>query len=234
MCPGPAIFSYGQGKIFPKIKKEDMIMSSGKTTNLGLHQWEKEDLFLMDEFNEDNQLLDAAVGKSALLKLETVTLTAAANKVAFDLSGYDLSSYSELRLHIDGTCGSTGRRILYLSLNETAATGMYYYLSAAAAETSFTLSDEAGIPLGRLTSAGNYLQSGLDATIHLYGNGLYVEGRGVSLYSESALSYDHFVGMPSMDNGVTRDTLKSVEVYFTDSSVMLTAGSKVTLYGVAV
>lgn len=39
-------------------------MSTNKTTNLGLHSWVRSDPFKMDEFNENFDKLDQAVGKN--------------------------------------------------------------------------------------------------------------------------------------------------------------------------
>ena len=40
-------------------------MSTNKTKNLGLHSWVREDRFLMDEFNENFDAIDKAVGGKA-------------------------------------------------------------------------------------------------------------------------------------------------------------------------
>ena len=38
-------------------------MSSSKTSNIGLNQWQRSDFFVMDDFNADNQKIDAALGR---------------------------------------------------------------------------------------------------------------------------------------------------------------------------
>lgn len=50
-------------------------MSTKKTTNLGLHSWERTDAFIMDEFNENFDKIDEAVGgnKAALATKATQT-----------------------------------------------------------------------------------------------------------------------------------------------------------------
>ena len=65
-----------------------------KTTNYQLNQWEKTDRILMDDFNADNQKLEAALGAiGSYEELEEKTLENSANTISFDLSKLDWSKW---------------------------------------------------------------------------------------------------------------------------------------------
>lgn len=82
-------------------------MSTSKTGNLGLCQWELEDPFLMEEMNEDNRKIDRAVVAVPLVTLMEVTLGQEAATVELDLSGVDLTQYMELWAY----CSRTDARL---------------------------------------------------------------------------------------------------------------------------
>lgn len=202
-------------------------MSSGSTETLGLHLWEKTDLFQMDEFNEDNQLLDSALAARPWVLLTEQSLSDEAETITVDLSGFDLTAYGRLHLHLDAAFSSAGVYPLSLLLNETGGAGLYYTMDAAGGESAFSLSDGDGLPLGSL--AGNGLISGMEITIDLYSTGLLVESRGIAVYGESAPVLSHCFGLASSELAVTPDTLESLRLYCGDTA--LAAGSKAVVYG---
>lgn len=57
-------------------------MSTNKTTNLGLHSWVREDPFKMDEFNENFDKIDQAVGENTAALAEKATQAALAAETA--------------------------------------------------------------------------------------------------------------------------------------------------------
>ncbi|MDR0952547.1 MAG: hypothetical protein LBM18_06455 [Oscillospiraceae bacterium] len=83
--------------------------SSNKTANFQLNQWVPNDPVLMEDFNADNQRIDAVLGEldsnSMIRKLADVTVTQSGVKlIDFDLSGIDMTQYSLLWLNrVTGT-----------------------------------------------------------------------------------------------------------------------------------
>lgn len=72
--------------------------STNKTANLQLNQWVLTDPLLMEDMNEDNRKLDAAVGSSPYVKLMDVTSAANAQQIDLDLSGIDFSKYAKVEI----------------------------------------------------------------------------------------------------------------------------------------
>lgn len=70
----------------------------GKTANIGLHQWTGTDQFLREEFNEDFQKIDGAVGDMPFVRLVGTEVTGEMSQVDFDLSGIELGRFSMLLL----------------------------------------------------------------------------------------------------------------------------------------
>ena len=65
-----------------------------KTTNYQLNQWEKTDRILMDDFNADNAIIDAALaGKAPMALLHDETLTAETREIELDMGGENWGSY---------------------------------------------------------------------------------------------------------------------------------------------
>ena len=71
-----------------------------QTTNYQLNQWEKPDRILMDDFNRDNEKIDAALAAMPLRKLMDITTEQDVTQVDLDLSGLDLTEFQELTLYI--------------------------------------------------------------------------------------------------------------------------------------
>ena len=89
-----------------------------QTENYGLNQWELADRIQMEDFNGDNEKVDAALaglreeiaavrGSVLCEKLVDYTTTAAAQQVDIDVSGIDFTQYVRIDLSINDT-GNTG------------------------------------------------------------------------------------------------------------------------------
>ena len=99
--------------------------STNKTANLGLNQWVLTDPFNMADFNADNAAIDAAMGANPIVKLMDVTLATAANAVELNLSGIDMTKYSQLQLFYR----NTDVTMIYLRLNNSS--GDYSYMNSS-------------------------------------------------------------------------------------------------------
>jgi len=73
--------------------------STNKTANLQLNQWVLTDPLLMEDMNEDNRKLDAAVGASPYVKLMDITSAANAQQIDLDFSGIDLKKYAMVQVY---------------------------------------------------------------------------------------------------------------------------------------
>ena len=89
-----------------------------QTEHYGLNQWELADRIQMEDFNGDNEKVDAALaglreeiaavrGSVLCEKLVDYTTTAAAQQVDIDVSGIDFTQYVRIDLSINDT-GNTG------------------------------------------------------------------------------------------------------------------------------
>ena len=78
--------------------KGENAMSSGKTAALGLNQWVLSDQFLMEEFNEDNRRVDAAVAPLSLVKLGEVVTSQSCQQIDLDVSGIDWEKYAKISI----------------------------------------------------------------------------------------------------------------------------------------
>lgn len=79
--------------------------STGKTPNLGLCQWQLSDPFLMEDMNEDNRKVDAAVtalgSKAEFLPLKTVTaMTNNTAQVDVQVSDIDFTKWQCVLLDV--------------------------------------------------------------------------------------------------------------------------------------
>ena len=116
-------------------------MSSGKTETLGLNQWQLSDAFLMEEMNEDNRKVDAAVTAVPYVKLLDITTKTDAAQIELDLSGIDLSPYLELHLiAVPQILSTDDDAEIFVKLNggeycinrpQMSGTGVTYYNYAA-------------------------------------------------------------------------------------------------------
>ncbi len=88
-----------------------------KTSNYQLNQWDAADPIDRKDFNSDNAAIDAALGElstavsnaaaaNCWVKLTEVTTTENTGAVTLDLSGFDLSRYRTLELHLENAAGT--------------------------------------------------------------------------------------------------------------------------------
>jgi len=82
--------------------------STNKTANLGLNQWVASDAVEMADFNLDNQLIEAAMGRRLEWELvRDVTPEKSVNSIYMDLSDLDFNNYLMLAISFDSTPGIT-------------------------------------------------------------------------------------------------------------------------------
>lgn len=99
-------------------------MSSKKTENIQLNQWEPQDNFLREEFNEDNRRLDAALGELRHVTLLDVTTESEAAQVDLDLSAVDFLEYLRLEFYV---LDCTAKNCVWLRTNGISEGYSYYY-----------------------------------------------------------------------------------------------------------
>ena len=203
-------------------------MSTGKTENYNLNQWERSDLFLMEEFNADNAAIDAALAQCALVKLKTITLTEDTAKLSVDLSGLSLDSFRELHFSINACHNGTSPKTLHMTLNDVSDADCYLYADMT---TGNSFATGATMPVGQLTGHAGGCQSGLKVELALFDHGISYHCAGIAEYSNSNSGYTNYAGTLAMDNFLTPDLLTSVEFLFAGSSAKLVSGSAVTIYG---
>lgn len=69
-------------------------MPSNYTEHFKLSQWERPDKVLMDDFNDDNQKIDAALRDTRPYLLRSWITEEDADRVTFDISGIEWAKYS--------------------------------------------------------------------------------------------------------------------------------------------
>ncbi len=94
-----------------------------KTANYDLCQWDAEDRILRENFNSDNEKIDAAIADANPLQdLGTVVLEQNGSELNLDLSGVDWSQYWEVRVYFE--LAGTGNGTLNIRFNH--ATSGYF------------------------------------------------------------------------------------------------------------
>ena len=98
-------------------------MANGYTDNLQLCQWAGTDYFLREEFNSDNQKIDAAFAElnnlletNGKVKLFEETVDEGIDTIHFDLSEIDFCTYETIILDVDAT-GSTNNTSVFVRIN---------------------------------------------------------------------------------------------------------------------
>ena len=85
------------------------------TKNYQLNQWDAADRVLREDFNRDNEKIDAAITalRSACPrnKLAEITTDTEATQIDMDLSAYDLARYQQLNLYLPCGDGSNVTQI---------------------------------------------------------------------------------------------------------------------------
>ena len=192
-------------------------MSTGKTTHLGLNQWEPEDSFLWEEFNEDNRRLDAAFAGPRLVKLLEVTTQAAAAQVDLAVGEIPFSDYWKVLLYFDIPVSTTG---VFLRVNG--------------------LSEGYGMPPENAISngTGSYLAVFQSPAVNPFfyelcapRPGMRVSGRGGYFYCTKYSSHDSYTGAHL--NGMAPVTWGELESFNFVCSASIPAGSRFLLLGVS-
>ena len=111
-----------------------------QTENYQLCLWELSDRILMDDFNADNQKVDAALtelsGRSILRPIKTVTLTESAGSIRVDLSDVDWSQWELLVLDADLVGDVSGTAFIGFSDNSNLTMGTAVCDAAGTAEVN--------------------------------------------------------------------------------------------------
>lgn len=188
-------------------------MSSSKTSNIGLNQWQRSDFFVMDDFNADNQKIDAAFGKVAYVKLADITTAADANQVDVDLSSFDMSKYSELRVTLRCNASASSTAAMKLCVNDLTDT---IYKCGSAGTTDYLTNPYMG--------TGGYLS--YITVAPLPGGRITAICFGISCDSGAASS--------SNRGGVTlaAQTWLTKLNFISASGYSILAGTRITVYGV--
>ena len=101
-----------------------------KTANYELNQWDPGDRILREEFNGDNERIDAALTGMPYVKLVDVTATATAQQVDVDVSSIDFSRYWKVEFFVDP------KRSTVVNLRVNGLSSGYQYTAAHAVNTS--------------------------------------------------------------------------------------------------
>ena len=189
------------------------------TENYQLNQWEESDRVLMEDFNADNEKIDAALAEikaaGAMVKLLDLTLEEDTQKWDIDMSSIDLTQYQKLLLypHLKGN------------------TDQWVYMHINGLTSGYTSPNNAtdycgNIPMTNNTSRQNF--GVCEFTFHLELPRIYVTQIGVT----TPTSLPSFRGYtcPALDSGVTY--LNTLNLWFDSSSYRILSGSAAQIYGV--
>ncbi len=91
-------------------------MSTGKTAHLGLNQWVLDDPLLMEEVNEDNRRIDAAIAPLAMEKIGEIITTQTAQQLDLDVSGIDWDRYLKVMIYFAVNVGTIQSGIVQFKL----------------------------------------------------------------------------------------------------------------------
>lgn len=205
--------------------------STGKTPNLGLCQWQLSDPFLMEDMNEDNRKVDAAVAAIPYVKLLDVTTVADAAQVELDLSELDLSGYSKLEIVASFISpGATERNSnVYMKIN---GNGAYLQGSGSALEAKGYV---ATCPVLENTWNSTMYWSTLHA--ELFGLtvptgidryiGVHALGIGAQYGNRYALQSNGLIQLSASNAGI-----RTINFVGADGIANIGAGAKFYIYGV--
>lgn len=188
-----------------------------QTTNYQLNQWEKPDRILMDDFNRDNEKIDAALAAMPLRKLMDITTEQDVTQVDLDLSGLDLTPYSSLQveMHLAGATSNAHCYVRCNSISSGYVRGNVTYGNLC----TFTLGLEATAVVAHLTVA---LERG----------GIV----GAPIYGYWTDSYNSFFSQGTNSLGairtVNRDTLRVLNFVLSNADHRMFAGSRFIVRGV--
>ena len=196
-----------------------------KTVNYQLSQWVKSDRIQMEDFNSDNQKIDAALKATAdavtaeaaareaanfLVKLMTATLDADTMNWQIDVSGIDLAQYAKLLIY--PYINTQNNQPVYLRVNGiNSGYSQNRYSGSASSLTDIPSSYSGGIRevtlIQRLPAVYTFLP-----------------------YPSMDSSYQYIIGRtPNLKAGVTH--LNTLDFCLDNGSSPLEAGSKVHIFG---
>ena len=105
-------------------KEELPMAASGSTQNLGLNQWAETDHVLREDFNSDNQKIDAALSNVGPELLGTINVSAQASNISINVADIDWSSYSYV--YIDYYLVASAKGTVYVRANNTTSGTLHY------------------------------------------------------------------------------------------------------------
>lgn len=194
-------------------------MSSGKTANYELNQWVKSDQILMEDFNEDNAKIDAALkmleGRLTHVFLREITSSVDAMQVDIDVSDIDWSQYRTVEIVVEAVASSSNYG--WARLNGLSGDGDYKYRSGTTYYSGNTIS-AFSLSFGSTKRWSKFIFHGgvapISGTCQTAGD----EERGSAFFV--------------LNSGLTYDTLSTLNLFV--SSGVIKAGAKIQIYGVSV
>ena len=180
--------------------------STNKTSALGLSQWILSDPFRMEDFNADNAKIDAAVArKSEFVKLKEITTTAQATAVEINVQSINFSQFYAI--------------IMQAKLSGTGNAKLI--ISPANSQDGNVMGNTYGVPNGMCY--------------------LYQDGKTNSVFmlpmqdgtkAVSTVMLHGVTFITGQSSGSSFETLSTLTVSAADTSYYISAGSKITLWGV--
>ena len=197
-----------------------------KTANYQLNQWDPEDRILREEFNGDNERIDAALAKLAaaaaanpITKLVDVTTQMDTYDLQLEVSQIDFTQYRKIEFYLETTMSNVD---INLRLNALGESGDYVRGDLGPGGVCSTSSVLTGWSARLPQMQTAYLEffppnsGALVGCIQAY---IYKNG-GSNLHN----------ALVSRAESVTWDTLRSIDL--STSLSKLKAGSRITLWGV--
>lgn len=185
-----------------------------KTEYYSLNQWARGDRVLMDDFNNDNAKLDAALHalteKDAVTKLKTFTTTAQISGTAvFDMNVSDIDWGAWQYIYVDFALLGGGYMLLYPNGDASAATSTGYVTSSSS------------------KSLVGMLECGYDAPVitraefQIFCNG-----------TQKLRTVCHYNCLTGSASGYTYNQLQTLHLIPYHSSYYMNPGSTITFWGV--
>ncbi len=183
-----------------------------KTANYDLCQWDAEDRILREDFNSDNEKIDAAIHQAnRMVHLMDVVTSAAATQVSVDLSDLDLTLYDRLvlqtRLKMPGV--TIDNEYGWFQINGEMAVNQYEINAMVYGQTSY------GVGASEIE-------------LVLYPDLVGCATKTFRLAKNSSLAY---AGSGEYFFNVTPETLRTVD-FLVSNGTELAEGSEIVVYGV--
>ena len=183
-----------------------------KTANYDLCQWDAEDRILREDFNSDNEKIDAAIHQAnRMVHLMDVVTSAAATQVSVDLSDLDLTLYDRLvlrtRLRMPGV--TIDNQYGWFQINGQSPSGQYNNTVMVYGQTSY--------------GAG-----ASEIELVLYPDLVGCATKTFRLAKNSSLAY---AGSGEYFFNATPETLRTAD-FLVNNGTELAEGSEIVVYGV--